>query len=110
MDGVFHFRLQELKRRWEEIAGYVPIDMGETSLNGFLGFLIEDGVGKIFVKNGRVYDENYHQLSKSALTAKRSIITEIVLSGAEKVYCFGETERTTALFLRKHYKGKAIFC
>lgn len=110
LDGVFHFRLRDLQRRWEEIAEYVPIDMGEVSLNGFLGFLIEDGEGKLFIKNGKVYDENYHLLSKSALTAKRSTITEIVLSGAEKVYCFGETDRVTASFLRKHYKGKAIFC
>lgn len=110
LDGVFHFRLQELQRRWEGIADYVPMDMGEISLNGFLGFLIEDGEGKLFIKNGQVYDENYRLLSKSILTGKRSLITEIVLGGAEKVYCFGETDKETTAFLKKHYKEKAIFC
>ncbi len=110
LDGVFHFRLRDLQERWEGIADYVPVDMGETSVNGFLGFLIEDGEGKLFVKNGQVYDGEYRLLNKSMLTGKRSAITEIVLGGAEKVYCFGETDRETTTFLKKHYKSKAIFC
>ena len=110
LDGMFHFRLKELQKRWEGIAEYVPLDMGETSLDGFLGFLVEDGVGKVFVKSGQVYDEDYRVLNKSALTGKPSTVTEIVLGGAERVYCFGETDRDVTAFLKKHYKEKAIFC
>ncbi len=110
LDGVFHFRLRDLQERWEGIADYVPVDMGESSLSGFLGFLIEDGEGKLFIKNGQAYDEEYRPLSKSALTGKRSLITEIVLGGAERVYCFGEIDGETTAFLKKHYQSKAIFC
>ena len=39
LDGMFHFRLQELKKRWEGIAEYIPADMSETSLESFLSFL-----------------------------------------------------------------------
>ncbi len=110
IDGLFHFRLQELKRRWEEIADYVPTDMGEVSTEGFLSFLAEDGEGKIFLKRGKVYDGEYHRLSRSALTGKESAIGEILLSGARQVYCFGETERETKAFLKKYYGEKVFFC
>lgn len=110
LDGLFHFRLQELKKRWEEVAEYVPADMGEASLENFLGFLTEDGEGKLYVKNGRVYDEEYRPLSKSLLTGVESPIGEIVLGGAEKVYCFGEVDEKTAEFLEKYYGEKAVFC
>ncbi len=110
LDGVFHFRLQELKKRWESIVEYVPADMSTQSLDGFLEFLTEDGEGKIYVKGDKVYDEEYRLLSKSVLTGKETTVGEIVLGGVERVYCFGETDKETAAFLRKYYGGKATFC
>ncbi len=110
IDGTFHFRLQELKRRWEEIVSYIPTDMGEVAMEGFITFLAEDGEGKIFLKNGKVYDEEYRKLSRSLLTGVQSTVGEVLLSGAEQVYCFGETEEETKSFLKKYYGEKVIFC
>ncbi len=110
IDGTFHFRLQELQRRWEEIAEYIPADMGEVATEGFLSFLAEDGEGKIFVKNGKVYDGEYRRLSRSLLTGVESTLGEIILSGAEQVYCFGEVEEELRAFLKKYYGEKAFFC
>lgn len=110
VDGVFHFRLQELSRRWQSVAEYVSPDLGERELDGFLGFLTEDGVGKLYVKDGKVYDEDYRVLSKSKLTGEESTVGEILLGNAERVYCFGTMEERTAAFLKKYYGGKAIFC
>ena len=110
LDGVFHFRLRELIRRWEGIADYVPANMSEVGLDDFLTFLAEDGEGKIFVKNGRVYDEEYRPMQKSLLTGVESTLGEILLSGAERVYCFGEVEGELRSFLQKYYKEKAVFC
>ncbi len=110
IDGVFHFRLQELKKRWEELVSYVPTDMSESGMEGFIGFLAEDGEGKVFVKNGKVYDGEYRPLSKSVLTGRESAVGEILLSGAERVYCFGETETEVVRFLKKYYGEKAFFC
>ncbi len=110
LDGMFHFRLRELKRRWEEIVSYVPNDMGEVAMEGFIGFLAEDGEGRIFLKNGKAYDEEYRRLSLSLLTGVESAVGEVLLSGAEQVYCFGETEEETRSFLQKYYAEKVIFC
>ena len=110
LDGLFHFRLRDLVKRWEEIVDYIPTEMGEGSLEGFIEFLAEDGEGKIFLKDGKVYDEEYRPLTRSILTGVASPIGEILLGGAERVYCFGEVDGETAAFLRKYYGEKAIFC
>ena len=110
LDGFFHFRLRELVKRWEGIAEYVPANMSETGMDDFLSFLAEDGEGKLFVKNGKVYDEEYRPLRKSLLTGVESPIGEILLGGAERVYCFGEVETDIRLFLQKYYAEKAVFC
>ena len=110
LDGIFHFRLKELLKRWEDIAEYVPANMSESGMDDFLSFLAEDGEGKLFIKNGKVYNEEYRPIRKSLLTGVESTIGEIVLGGAERVYCFGEVEDDIRLFLKKYYKEKAVFC
>lgn len=110
LEGLYHFRLQELKKRWEGIVEYIPVEMGQESLDGFFEFLVEDGEGKVFVKDGRVYGEDYRVLTRSLLTGVGSTLGEILLSGAERVYCFGETETATKRFLEKYYGEKAVFC
>ena len=110
LDGVYNFCLGDLKKRWEGVADYVPADMNAGSLDEFIGYLVEDGEGKAFVKGGKVYDEDYRPLTKSALTGKTSAVGEILLSGAERVYCFGETDKQTQTFLKKYYHEKAVFC
>ena len=110
LDGLFHFRLQELKKRWDEIIEYIPTGMGEVGIESFIGFHVEDGDGKVFLKNGKVYDEDYRQLSRSLLTGEDWTVGEILLSGAGQVYCFGETEEGIKAFLEKYYGEKVFFC
>ena len=110
LDGVFHFRLQTLKKRWDGIVDYIPVDMNEEATEGFLEFLVEDGRGKLYVKSGKVYDTDYHPLSRSLLTGVESVVGEIILGGAERVYCFGETDVETRAFLKKYYGKKGVFC
>ena len=110
LDGMFHFRLRDLRKRWDGIIDYIPADMGEASLDGFVGFLIEDGDGKLFIKDGKVYGEDYRPISRSLLTGVESPIGEILLGGAEQVYCFGEVDGETKAFLNKYYGEKAVFC
>ncbi len=110
IDGLFHFRLRDIQRRWEEIISYVPTDMGRTAMEDFLEFSAEDGEGKVFLKDGKVYDEEYRLQTKSLLTGVQSPIGEILLSGAERVYCFGAADKATEAFLKKYYREKAVFC
>ena len=109
LDGVFHFRLQRLKHRWEEVIDYVPADMGASSMDGFMEFLAEDGEEKLFIKDGKVYDKEYHVLSKSALTGRQSIVAELLLGGAGEIYCFGQTDQQTTAFLKRYYPTRTVF-
>lgn len=110
IDGTYNFRLSELKTRWKGIADYVPTDFTETSLDGFLDFLIGESRGKVFLKDGKLYDEDYRLLELSALIGKEKPIYEILLSGADNIYCFGKTDGETQTFLKKYYKEKVVFC
>ena len=88
----------------------MPADMGALSLENFLEFLTEDGENKLFLKDGKVYDEEYRLLSKSVLTGGASAVGEILLGNAGQVYCFGETDKNTGDFLKKYYGGKVVHC
>ena len=110
IDGMYNFRLKSLKARWQEIAEYIPADMSEISLDGFLEFLTEDGEEIVYLKDGKACDKDYRPLSKSALTGEESLVGEIILSGAAKVYGFGEIDGETTRFLRKYYGKNAVFC
>lgn len=110
LDGVFNFRLTELKARWKEVIDYIPADFGRYSLEGFLDYIISESDGKAYLKEGKVYDENYRLLDKSELLGRKSQIADLLLGGVSFVYCFGETEERTKNFLKKYYKEKVVFC
>ena len=59
--------------------------------------VIEEGVTKIGV--------GAFQGSMIKKVIIPSTVTEIVLGGAERVYCFGETDKNVTAFLKKHYKA-----
>ena len=110
LDGVYNFRLHELRERWSEVIDYIPADFGRYELEGFLDYIVEENEGKVYLKNGKAYDENYRELQKSELLGESALCAEILLSGAGSVYCFGNVEEKTENFLRKYYKEKVVFC
>ena len=110
IDGVYNFRLGELRARWNEVIEYIPTDFGKYEMEGFIDYIVGENEGKVYLKNGKVYDENYRELTKSELLGQSEVFAEVLLSGAGTVYCFGEQEEGTELFLRKYYKEKAVFC
>ena len=110
LDGVYNFRLGELKNRWKEVAEYIPTDFGKYSLESFLDYVITDGESRAYLKNGKAYDENYRLLNRGELLGNTSQLAELLLYGAGQVYCFGKTDAETEDFLRKYYKEKAVFC
>ncbi|MBR2340897.1 MAG: hypothetical protein IKA72_00615 [Clostridia bacterium] len=110
IDGVYNFRLSELRRRWQEVLAYIPTDFGKYELEGFIDYIVSENEGKAYLKAGKAYDENYRELTKSELLGNNSLISELLLCGAGSVYCFGEVDERTGRFLRKYYKEKAVFC
>ena len=110
IDGMFNFRLSELKVRWKGIVEYIPSEFSPSSLESFLDFLIGESSGKVFLKDGKLYDEDYRILNRSALIGPATPVREILLSGADNIYCFGAPDKETKEFLKKYYKEKVVFC
>ena len=110
IEGVFNFRLGELKRRWEGVLEYIPRQFGGAALDDFVNFLVEESEGKVYLKDGKVYDEGYHLLTRGKVLLGGDAVTEILLKGPSKVYCFGEVDAAVKDFLHKYYREKAFFC
>lgn len=109
IDGVFNFRLTDLKERWADVSSYVSPDFNGVYLESFLSFLIDEGQGKAYLKDGKVYDNDYRVCQKSRLFGEYSIIGELILTGAKKVLCYDEPSDEVGRFLHKYYKENAVF-
>lgn len=110
IDGVFFFRMQELKKSWERIASFVPASFSGEALYSFVKYLVTEGEKRVFLQGEAAYDEDYRPLKKSALIGGYSAPKEILLSSARFVYCFGEQSRETKDFLLRYYPEKTFFC
>lgn len=109
IDGVYNFRLNDLKARWLDISSYISPEFNGGYLESFLTFLIGEGEGKAYVKDGVVYDKDYKVSQKSDLIGGYSPILELVLCCAKKVYCYDCVDEQTRKFLTKYYKENAVF-
>ena len=110
IDGVFFFRLQEMKKSWERIASYVPATFSGDALFSFIKYIVSEGEGRVFLQGEAAYDEDYRPLKKSALIGGYSAEKEILLSSARFAYCFGEQSPSTREFLKKYYPERTFFC
>ena len=75
-----------------------------------MDYIVSENDEKVYLKQEKLYDENYRELRKSELLGNKSLISELLLSGAGTVYCFGAVDEATGQFLRKYYKEKVVFC
>ncbi len=110
LDGIYSFRLRSLTDRWNKITEYIPLEFSVSSLDSFMNFVTEEGVNKVFLKKGKVYDENYNVLKKTLLCGEYSPVGEIILAKTESVYAFDTPEHDTMMFLKKYYSEKLFFC
>ncbi len=116
VDGIFNFRLAPLKRKWEEIVGYIPSVFTSGQLKDFVRYLIGEKRGKkAIVRNGLVYDGNYNLLERSRLLpalpggAEGKILREVILSASGRVEVGSEIPEADRKYLRDFYGGRISF-
>lgn len=109
IDGIYNFRLNRLKEKWDKIIGYVPVGFSAEDLARFCEFLVGESRNKIYLRDNTVFGENFMPLRRSRLTGEEDIETEILLSDAGFVYCLGNVPDSLADFLQKYYAERAIF-
>ncbi|HBF86870.1 MAG TPA: hypothetical protein DDW54_04230 [Clostridiales bacterium] len=113
IDGLFNFRLQPLKRKWSEIAGYIPSYFSKSQLKEFVAYLIGEKRGKrARVDGGEVYDVNFNRLKRTLLTGKNEegrIIREVILSACGDVDVMTKLPEKDEKYLREFYGKRAHF-
>ncbi len=111
IDGAFNFRLKPLKKKWEEVAGYMPTVFISSQLKEFITFLLEDKNEKVYITEGKVYDSHYKRLNRCRLLGGEGIeiIREVLLSNCGRIELTGKVPETDEKYLREFYGGKIIF-
>lgn len=111
IDGVFNFRLQPLKRKWEDIASYMPSCFVNSQLKDFISFLLENKKKRVYIDGGKVYDSHYKRLLRANLMEndKLEVIKEVLLSNCGEIEINGEIPKEDEMYIKEFYKDKIFF-
>lgn len=110
LDGVFAFRMQDMKEGWKRTSACLSEEFDERALDSFVGWIAEEGKGRVFLLDDVLYDEEYRPMKKSVLTGGYSAKKEMLHSRAKYAYCFGEQSEETKAFLKRYYADRTFFC
>lgn len=112
IDGIYNFRLNALKRKWEDVVSYVPTMFINSQLKDFITYLIENKNKKVYIDNGKVYDSHYRRLYKSDLLGgieDNKIIKEVLLSNCGIVNLTGNISKDDEFYLKEYYGANVVF-
>lgn len=111
IDGIFNFRLQPLKKKWNDVASYMPEVFVNSQLKDFIGYLLENKKKRVYVDNGKVYDSHYRRLTRCDLISGKgaAVTREVLLSNCGEVELAGKVDETDEKYLKEFYGDKIIF-
>ena len=110
IDGVYHFRLTPLKKKWTEIISYIPLGFPNTGLKEFIGFLLENKKKRIYIDDGKVYDSHYRRLNKSELLGgELSLLKEVLLSNCGEIELSGAIPEGDEKYIKEFYGDRIFF-
>lgn len=111
VDGVYNFRLKPLKKKWKDVASYIPPSFLSTQLKEFITYLLENKKRRVFVDCGKVYDWHYRRLRRSTLLdgGGAEIVKEVLLSGCGEVELLGKIPEDDEFYLKEYYTDKIYF-
>lgn len=111
IDGVYNFRLRALKKKWEDVVGYMPNCFFGEQLKEFVGYLLEHRKKRVYVDNGKVYDGHYRRLNRKALMPydRLNVVREVILSNCGELEISGPIPEEDERYLKEYYGDKIIF-
>ena len=111
VDGIYNFRLQALKNKWEQVVNCMPEYFLEAQLKEFLQYLLESKKKRIYIDNGSVFDNHYRKLKRCSLIDYQELplIREIILSNCGELEVCGKLPEEDEKYIKEYYSGKIIF-
>lgn len=111
LDGMYNFRLQPLKRKWQDIVSYMPPCFVNSQLLDFITYLLENKKKRVYIDNGRVYDAHYRRLKRTELLGGETVRTvrEVLLSNCGEVEIAGRIPERDEYYLKVFFKDKIYF-
>ncbi len=111
IDGIYHFRLQPLKKKWADIVSYMPSVFMESQLKEFITYLLENKKKRVYVDSGLVFDSHYRKLNRTELLGGENvkIIREILLSNCGEVELNCDIPKDDEKYLKDFYSDKIYF-
>lgn len=112
IDGLFNFRLKPLKKKWQDIADYMPTVFIDGQLKDFIVFLLENKKKRTYIDGCKVYDNYYRRLKRCSLLGgdEGRIVREVLLSDCGEVEIRGDIPETDEKYLKEFYGDKIFFC
>lgn len=111
IDGVFNFRLAPLKKKWVEVASYMPPSFINSQLKDFIGYLLENKKKRVYIDNGLVYDSHFRRLKRSTLLGgeKAKLTREVLLSNCGEIEISGLIPQDEEKYMKEYYGDKISF-
>ena len=114
VDGIFNFRLNSMKKKWADVAAYIPKSFDAAGLKDFLAFVFEERDGKrVFIDKSKVYDGHYRLMRRTLLTpctyGDEKLLAEVILSGGGEVELLSREKEGAEAYLREYLGDKLIF-
>lgn len=112
--GSFNFTMNPLKRKWQEIAEYIPLYFNSEQLREFVIYILKEKKGKkVYVDNECVYDKNFNRLQRVILTSgnleEGKVIREVLLSACGEVELNDKVSELDEKYLRDYFGDKILF-
>ncbi|MBQ6980094.1 MAG: hypothetical protein IJQ07_05560 [Clostridia bacterium] len=111
IDGIFNFRLKPLKKKWQDIAEYMPALFIGSQLKDFVSYLLENKKKRTYIDDCKVYDNYYRRLKRCSLLGGEDgeIVREVLLSNCGEVEIRGTLPPTDEKYLKEFYGDRVYF-
>ncbi len=111
IDGIYNFRLKALKKKWKDVADYIPQCFLGSQLKDFVVYLIENRKKRAYVDDKKVYDNYYRRLTRCTLLGgeEMPVIREVLLSGCGEVEIRGALPEEDERYLKEFYGDRVYF-
>lgn len=113
IDGFFHFKLVNLRKKWEEICTYIPEYFYNDELKEFIKYLIKEKNGKrITVDDNKVLDRYGNLLNKRKLLGdynRLPMVKEALLSCSGEIFIKKLPKGDDGDFLKEYFVDKILY-